>query len=252
MRRGSHAELYEFVFKLNSMMRSHEAIGQNESFNYKTVVECLRVSDVSVFLDFELYDRNALKGRIPTLRSKPFRWRDDYNNIFLNAYVEIDEFIRRDKGLDAHFLPFISFVSDTFRGNRIWYRTIPQLVAGLTEIFPAIQEKSLEFIREEDELNENKRRKQEVLESIPNIIKTAMKKDKIMFDVTENDDDTITVSFRMPKRTKLSVKMKVEQVPNDLPYIVNMILPNVSMFESAHRFSVSGYGNNANWKEVEK
>ena len=79
-----------------------------------------------------------------------------------------------------------------------------------------------------------------------------MKKDKIMFDIVDNNDDTVTISFRMPKRTKLSVKMKVEQVPNDLHYIVNMILPNVSMFESAHRFSVSGYGNNANWKEVDK
>lgn len=252
MSRCRFPEQYEFINELNSMMKKHAYIGQNETFDYPTVVECIRFSEVGLFFDFEQYDNDISKGLKPTLNSKPFRWKDYYNNAFLDAYVEVDGFIRRSGMIDAHFMPYIHLYTATFQSYRIWYRTIPQLIAGLVDIIELISQKSQEFIREEEEINEKKQRKQEVLESIPDIIKTAMKKDKTLFEVTDNDDDTITVSFKMPKRTKLSVKMKVEQVPNDLHYIVNMILPNVSTFESAHRFTVSGYGNNANWKEVEK
>ena len=236
------------------MMKRYSGIGYNESFDYQTVVECIRVSDVSSVFDFEHYDKDISRGRRPTLRSKPFRWKDAYNNTFLDAYLEVEDFIRREGKIDNHFVPHINLYSETFRSYNIWYRTIPQLVEGLTDIIELLSRKSQEFIREEEEeeFNEKRKRRQQVLETIPDLIRTSMKKDKIMFDIVDNNDDTVTISFRMPKRTKLSVKMKVEQVPNDLPYIVNMILPNVSMFESAHRFSVSGYGNNANWKEVEK
>lgn len=252
MSRYRFPEQYEFINELRSMMKKHADIGQNESFDYQTVVECLRFSDVGAFFDFERYDNDISKGHKPTLNSKPFRWKDYYNNAFLDAYVEVDDFIRRSGKIDAHFMPCIHLHMATFQSLSLWYRTIPQLIAGLVDIIELISKKSQEFIREEEEVNAKKRRKQEVLDSIPDLIKTAMKKDKTMFEVTDNDDDTITISFRMPKRTKLSVKMKVEQVPNDLHYIVNMILPNVSMFESAHRFTVGGYGNNAIWKEAEK
>lgn len=252
MSRYRFPEQYEFINELRSMMKKHADIGQNESFDYQTVVECLRFSDVGAFFDFERYDNDISKGHKPTLNSKPFRWKDYYNNAFLDAYVEVDDFIRRSGKIDAHFMPCIHLHMATFQSLSLWYRTIPQLIAGLVDIIELISKKSQEFIREEEEVNAKKRRKQEVLDSIPDLIKTAMKKDKTMFEVTDNDDDTITISFRMPKRTKLSVKMKVEQVPNDLHYIVNMILPNVFMFESAHRFTVGGFGNNAIWKEAEK
>lgn len=252
MSRSRFSEQYEFIKELKLMMKKHSDIGQNESFDYQTVVECLRFSDVSAFFDFERYDDDISKGHEPTLNSKPFRWKDYYNNAFLDAYVELDDFIRRSGNIDAHFVPCIHFHMATFQSLSLWYRTIPQLIAGLVDIIELISKKSQEFIREEEEVNAKKRRKLEVLESIPDIIKTVMKKDKIMYDVADNDDDTITVSFRMPKRTKLSVKMKVQQVPNNLHYIVNMILPAVSTYESAHRFTISGYGNNARWKEVEK
>lgn len=252
MSRYRFPEQYEFINELRSMMKKHADIGQNESFDYQTVVECLRFSDVGAFFDFERYDSDISKGHKPTLNSKPFRWKDYYNNAFLDAYVEVDDFIRRSGKIDAHFMPCIHLHMATFQSLSLWYRTIPQLIAGLVDIIELISKKSQEFIREEEEVNVKKRRKQEVLDSIPDLIKTAMKKDKTMFEVADNDDDTITVSFRMPKRTKLSVKMKVEQVPNDLHYIVNMILPSVSMFESAHRFTVGGYGNNVIWKETEK
>lgn len=252
MSRSRFSEQYEFIKELKLMMKKHSDIGQNESFDYPTVVECIRFSDVGAFFDFERYDNDISKGHKPTLNSKPFRWKDNYKNVFLDAYLEVDYFIRRNGNIDAHFVPFIHFHMATFQSLSFWYKTIPQLIAGLADIIELISRKSQEFILEEEEVNAKKRRKLEVLESIPDIIKAVMKKDKIMYDVADNDDDTITVSFRMPKRTKLSVKMKVQQVPNNLHYIVNMILPAVSTYESAHRFTISGYGNNARWKEVEK
>ena len=252
MSRSRFTEQYAFINELNSMMKRYAGIGYNESFDYQTVVECIRVSDVGSVFDFEHYDRDISRGRRPTLRSKPFRWKDAYNNTFLDAYLEVEDFIRREGKIDNHFVPHINLYSETFRSYNIWYRTIPQLVEGLIDIIELLSRKSQEYIREEEEFNEKRRRRQEILETIPDLIKTAMKKEKIMFDIVDNNDDTVTMSFKMPKKTKLSVRMKISQISNDLHYIVSMILPEVSTYESAHRFTVSGYGNNVTWKEVVK
>ena len=49
MSRSRFTEQYEFIKELKLMMKKHADIGQNESFDYQTGVECLRFSDVSAF-----------------------------------------------------------------------------------------------------------------------------------------------------------------------------------------------------------
>ena len=118
MSRYRFPEQYEFINELRSMMKKHADIGQNESFDYQTVVECLRFSDVGAFFDFERYDDDISKGHKPTLNSKLFRWKDYYNNAFLDAYVEVDDFIRRSGKIDAHFMPCIHLHVATFQSSR--------------------------------------------------------------------------------------------------------------------------------------
>ena len=58
MSRSRFTEQYAFVNELNSMMKRYSGIGYNESFDYQTVVECIRVSDVGSVFDFEHYDKD--------------------------------------------------------------------------------------------------------------------------------------------------------------------------------------------------
>ena len=248
-----YQEYRQLWHEIDSIVIDSKGEGQNESFDYSTVIECLRESSIGYFFRFSSYDEDVSNKKQATLISELFRWQSD-EKYFDDWCLEIVPFIRRK--IDKGFYPQIVFrPKDSIYGScRYFYRTIPHLLSSLERIIPLLISKSKKDIEDEKLLTEQQNKRTEVLESIPEIIRFAMKDEHLDYCISVIDDEVgfVSISFKMPKKTMLSVKLKLDNVQNELGYIVRQILPIVSELESSSRFTIRGYGNKATWKTVNK
>lgn len=239
----------EIFTELQHIIDSHKGEGQNKSFDFKTLVSCIRSSNVAEYFNFEEYDKWSRQNDNVDLEGFFFKWKDSAGN-FVKAQIKIPFFIRRE-GIDRNFSPILKFRSRSFEGW-MYYQTIPQLISSLNEIFPMLLSMSERYAQEEQEQIRVRERLQASLDNLPKIIQEYSSIDNLQYTCRRIDDHRIELSFRLPKKMRLSFRLRVEDIDNKVPVIASQILKqaNEMVSQNTVRFRITGYGNDEKWKEI--
>lgn len=237
--------------RIREILDKHIDEGQNTDFSFEDVVACIRASNVFDFFDFATFDNDVKRSRQAELRSLSFRWRIDGR--FTDAHIRIPDFIRR-KNIDKHFIPQIFFEGGSFYYWKLYYRTIPQLVSSLSELFPLIESCSLQYVEEEKEVLALRKKRQAIIDGIPDLIRKYMQDESIQYACRQDGEESVSVAFKLPKKTRVTVKLKIDDIEKALPYAVYHIAPFAKELVNSYtrRIRIEGYGNNEEWKTIEK
>ena len=217
--------------------------GENETFSFADVVECLRASELADRFDFERYDKENLGPQQgfhgPSLYSNGLKARRAADGIyhfssFYETRMELLWFNR--KARRGRRIPEL-----LISGFYMKYRTIPHLLAVLRDVFPKIDAVQERIAAAEQETLRLKRVQDLVNVSIPDLLKETFRGSGFQY-YFELGTDFLELNVKLPRRQKAQFKIKFDRLDKRLPLLLEELQVLRDVVKKYGPAKMCGYG----------
>ena len=243
----------EFIWRSR---RANYNLGDNESFTFLEMVECLRSSELSDRFDFDRFHQDKLREQrgefyghpslySKELRAKEFRGKYEFPR-FYETRIELKWFDRQvPKGRRKPTLPELhipGFYAD--------FRTIPQLMASLRESFPKIDEVQEQIAANEQEVLRLQRVRDVISATIPDLLKEAFRGSAFKYNYVIGRD-FFELNVRLPNKAKAQFKIKFEKIEKRMATVMDELMAIANAIKEYGPVKIVGYFDE-NWIEPEQ